>query len=655
MVDHRVGIAERVNVIPTLVSGETRQKTLPSSRFAVLREVQRAEIYLSSRFTSTLSGSDYLSIANGMMDEQAGQLDRLRQHLQQVQQDPSVALDEKLLDTAIYALVPTITPQDAQTLVLQIYQLLPSLQQDPTPVVRLLARLLEPVPLSAILSLEPPVDFIAGLQVATTPFNNLTLSLLEKADGNSARTLASAYPQLFISLVELWLSTQDEGVADKAGKALLHLLKIDLPDAGTVGLNGPVWKRIFRDKDVYERIFAITDTNTDRHTSLNKSRKTIAQARLLGWLPEVGKLDWLAISQSYHPKIESAFGLPEDQQSLLHYAMAYMVDYKRDVLMHRTLMSSYTSFLQINPENSLLVSPALDFLARTGLHKRTLDYYINPDNPSHDPLDVSFLYTPAAMYTARWVEIYPQALRENLQTAVLRKIEKAVNVPAARWAHSHSPSEDLHVLSSLPRSLLVSLGSANPALAIPSRAANTDALNCLATLFHGPLASEITFPNPTPPKANEEEEIKAAQALYNQYLAHNPRLWTDITQHADTIALAPQSLASISLMKAVLTAQWPGLEALMSDDSPAKATVVPWLLAPPKTFSNLVGGRGDAEGAAYKVAVAKFECLKVFERGLRESGTAEWAVVATMATDRVREGVFGKGAEVGGRIGVLEL
>jgi hypothetical protein len=593
------------------------------------------------------------------MDEQSSQLQQLRRHFQQVQSDPSTLLDEKLLDTAIYALIPTLTPQDSQTLILEIYQLLPILQQDPTPLVRLLARLLEPVPLSAILSLEPPVDFIAGLQVAEPPLNNLTLSLLEKADGNAARTLASAHPQLFISLVELWLGTQDEGIADKAGKVLIHLLKVDLPETGTVGLDGPVWKRVFRDRDVYERLFAITDTNTNQDTTLSKSRKTIAQARLLDWLPEVGRLDWTSISQSYHPTIGSAFSLPSGQQSLLDYAASYMVDYKRDVLMHRTLISSYEALLSINPENSLQTSPALAFLQKSGLHTRTLAYYTTPDDPAHDPLDVSFLYAPAAMYTARWAETYPLDLtsphNKDVQTRVLKKISAAVNVPAARWAHSHSPSEDLHVLASLPRSSLLSLGASNPVLSIPSRAANTDALNCLATLFHGPLAEAITFPTPTPPKANEGEEIKAAQALYAQYLQENPRLWTDITQHADTIALAPQALASIGLIKAVLAARWSGIDALMFDESPAKATVVPWLLAPPKTFSNLVGGRGDAEGAAYKIAAARFDVLKAFEARVREDGREEWQTVAKAAEERVREGVLGKGQEVGGRIATLEL
>jgi hypothetical protein len=589
------------------------------------------------------------------MDEQAGQLLRLQQHLQEVQNDPSTPLDEKVLDTAIYALIPTLTSQDTQALILQIYQLLPNLQQDPTPVVRLLSRLLEPIPLAHILSLEPPPDLISGLQVASPVFNNLILSLLEKADQNSARTLASAHPHLFIALVELWLGTQDEGVADKAGKVLVQLLKIDLPTSGTIGLDGPVWKRVFRDKDVYERIFAITDSNTGRDTSLNRSRKTIAQARLLDWLPVVGALDWTAISQTYLPEIEASFGLPSGQQSLLDYAMSYMVDYKRDVLMHRTLIAAYEALLNINPSNSLLRSPALEFLTKNGSHKRTLNYYTTPDDPSHEPLDLSFLYGPAAMYTARWAETYPQDLEAprnaELKNKILKKIKAAVSVPAARWAHAHSPSEDLHVLSSLSPSTLLALGSNNPVLSIPSRAANTDALNCLATIFHGPIQEPLTFPTPQTPKPNEANEIKAAAALYNQYLTHNARLWTDVVTHADTVALKEQALAAIALVKSILTARWDGIAAIMS--GPAKVSVVPWLLSPPQTFSNLVGGHGDAENAAYKIATAKFDTLGAFEKKVK--GVQEYADVARVAAERVKEGPWGRSGEVGARIGVLEL
>lgn len=608
------------------------------------------------------------------MDERGEQLRQLQKHLQEVRDAPSTTLNEKLLDTAIYALLPTLAPQDAQNLVLQAFQLLPTLQQNPEPLARLLTRLLDPVPLSNLLSLEAPVDFVAGLQVAAdNSINRLTLAQLEKADANSAQSLASAHPQLFVALVELWLCIDDEGLADKAAHVLLHLLKVDLPDSSTVGLDGPVWKRVFRDKDVYERIFAITDNKTGRDTTLGKSAKTIAQSRLLDWLPAVGALDWTSISQSYHSEIEALYGLPKDQQSLLNYVASYMVDYRSDVLMHRTLIAFYEALLKINPGSSLLRSPSLDFLSQTGLHKRTLKYYTSPEDPAHDPLDASFLYSPAAFYTARWAETYPQDLEDarnaDNKNKILTKTSAALNVSAARWAQGYSPTEDLHVLSSLPRSTLLSTGSAGPVLAIPSRAANRDALHCLATIFHGPIEGPLTFPNPTDrsstqpgraSKPNDADELKAAQSLYNQYLSQNPRFWSDITTHADTIALKEPALAAILLIKAVLTARWGGLSAILDDtaggssSNPAKVAIVPWLLSPPKTFSNLVGGHGDAENAAYEIAMAKFDVLKRLAKDAGQVG-GRYTDIAAVAGEKVKEGPWGRGQEVGGRIATLEL
>jgi len=85
----------------------------------------------------------------------------------------------------------------------------------------------------------------------------------------------------------------------------------------------------------------------------------------------------------------------------------------------------------------------------------------------------------------------------------------------------------------------------------------------------------------------------------------------------------------------------------------AKATVIPWLLAQPKSFSNLVGGHGDAENAAYKIATARFDALKAFWSRVR--GEEEYADIANVVEARVREGVWGRGEEVGGRIGTMEL
>lgn len=583
-------------------------------------------------------------------------LETVQAHLQAVQHEPSTPFDENLLETAGYVLLPALTPPQIQALVLQLYQTLPTLQQDPEPAVRLLTKLLASIPLSAILSLEPPVDFVQGLDVTSEPFNRLTLSLLGQADLASARRLASAYPPLFVALITLWLSTETEGVAEKASKVLIGLLTVDMPGPDTVAWDGPVWKRIFRDRDVYEQIFAMTSLESGK-SSLSKNRKTIAQARLMDWLPAVGALDWTAISQSYHPEVEKSYGLPTGQQNLLDYAAIFMVDYKGDVLMHRSLIKFYNDLLKAPTTTVGAENAALQFLKSKGLHNRTALYYIQPDHPSHDPIDKTFVYGPAALYVASWASLYPRDFTSSTQAAeqIIAKISSALEISPARWAHGYSPAEDLHILASLPGPYLASLGSRSPHLAIPSKASNSDALNTLATLFHGPISLDtITFPPTSTPNQDQESELKAAKHLYTSYFSSNPSLWKDVTSQADTVVLKEQALAATNLIKAVITAPWDGISTLTN--SLARSTVVPWLLAPPKTFSNLVGGHGDAESAAYVIATARFDVLKAFYARIKDMDGDEYHVMEGAARERMAEGTFGgRRREIGGRIATMDL
>lgn len=76
-------------------------------------------------------------------------------------------------------------------------------------------------------------------------------------------------------------------------------------------------------------------------------------------------------------------------------------------------------------------------------------------------------------------------------------------------------------------------------------------------------------------------------------------------------------------------------------------------MKPATTFSNLVGGRGGAENAAYQVAMAKFDVLKALGRRLEEEGGRE--DVLAMVRRRVGEGPWGSDGNVGSRIGTLDL
>lgn len=359
----------------------------------------------------------------------------------------------------------------------------------------------------------------------------------------------------------------------------------------------------------------------------------------------------------------------------------------------------------------------LEFLKTRGLHTRAMSFWLNPEDPAQDPVDITFLYGPSAHYTSTYASHFPQDLLSSADAPrILKRLSRALDRSANQWAHGQSPKHDLNVLVSLPRAMLLSHGSqshnnntASPVLLLPCKITNPDTLHALAAIFSGrevttSLASDtetITFPArhppvtvtsdtampdadssaPAPPTTTTTEPA-AARALFLLYLTHNPTLFAHLITHADLLALPEKALASIALISALISAQWSPLPSssspnnpafalpeesslppstpstalafLLSPSHPARASLVPWLLQPPRTFAGLVGGRGDAEGAAYKVAVAKWECLLLFRRKLGDVG-GEYGELAEFVDARVREGVWGARVEVGARVGTMEL
>jgi hypothetical protein len=218
--------------------------------------------------------------------------------------------------------------------------------------------------------------------------------------------------------------------------------------------------------------------------------------------------------------------------------------------------------------------------------------------------------------------------------------------------------------------------NSSPLSLLPSKSTNPDVLNTLATVFHGPEKQVVNFP-PSSPLAAEGDggktDAAAARALYFQYIANNPRFWNDIATHADTVALMDLALSAVSCLTAVITANWstkPDLALPNSIATPDQGQVailtppsleytLPYLLKPPQTFANLVGGRGDAESAAYKIAAAKFDALRALHSKLMvqveqqpDEGYEE--ILATLSK-RLAEGPLSREGEVGGRIGTLDL
>lgn len=158
------------------------------------------------------------------------------------------------------------------------------------------------------------------------------------------------------------------------------------------------------------------------------------------------------------------------------------------------------------------------------------------------------------------------------------------------------------------------------------------------------------------------------------YIANNRTFWKDIVAHADTVALKELALAAIRTIIMVTTARWSSDDSIPVPSSsiatpehayvaiispPALEYVLPYLMKPAQSFSNLVGGRGDTESAAYKIATAKYDALRALHDRLAEhvkthSDSGFEDVVTTLAK-RVAAGAMSSDADVGGRVATLEL
>jgi hypothetical protein len=629
-------------------------------------------------------------------------------HLSALSDDPSLSEDTKLFDEASLILPTALKGSDDlwnQRLLLMrnlASDLQDSRRTDHTASVNLLIKLFEVWTWQQVCEFgTSSVPYKDGLAVGDGmgPFNRLMIELLSKATGNASDAAhAASMLEAMQALVRLFLCTNDTGVAMQAGQLLLDLLKVDRPRQGIAGPDwrsgggqGLVWKRIFGDRDVYNVFFEACSLDVQGEVQLSKNQKTIAQGRLLEWLPKVGGMNWTAVTHSHHRDVENKFGV---QSGLLDFAALKMVDYKEDVLMHQCLVLFFSALLsETRPLDTGTMqqhdSFGLQYLIMHGLHARTAAIYLQLPGSNPHPLEITFLYGAAAEYVGTYASNYPDHfLASQMPAQILDRLRHTLDLSPAKWAHSDSPKHDLNLLASLPRKALLPNGdgsgdwNTSPVSLLPSKSTNADVLNTLATLFHGPQSKTITYPpsttgNGTPLQTlKEAEEGAAARALYYHYLANNPRFWGDVIKHADTVALKDLALVAVNCISAVITATWPPADStsdfvlpssiatpasghLAILAPPALEYVLPYLLSPPKTFANLVGGTGDSESAAYQVAVAKFEAVRLLHERLKGQmevapGEGYEAILETVAM-RLQQGVLPQGAEVGGRVGTLEL
>lgn len=615
---------------------------------------------------------------------------RLGENIQAVSQDPTTPLDVRIFEEAEIALPKTLQGDERLQLIQTLASLLTTLQQDATPAINLLLRFLDDLTYTDILNFGA-LPFTDGLALGEhmTSYNRLMLTILEKATDKPADAAqVASMLDTMLALVRLWLCTTDTGIASQASRLLLDLLRVDQevqsdPDAHLPsGGQGLVWKRVFGDRNVYATFFQACSLSgkVDNH-EMGKNQHTLAQARLLEWLPTVGGMDWNAISRSHHPDIESQYGAKE---GLLEFAAVKMVDYKDDILMHRCLVDFYSDLLHATKPTGATASAAHDsaalrYLITSGLHARTTAIYLQLPGTSVDPVEAMFLYGPAANYIATYASVYSEHfLSSQMPPQVNERLMRALHISPAKWAHAESPKHDLHLVASLPRKSLFPTRDwgSSPLSYLPSKSTNADVLNTLAAVFHGPEREIVTYPpvtQITDTSGEREMEAAHARALYYHYLSNNPRFWDNIATHADSVALKDLALSAITCLAATITANWsasdsiplptniatPELSQVAILSPPAMEYTLPYLLKPSQSFANLVGGRGDTESAAYKIALAKFDALKALHSRLMPLAEQQpdegYDDILKTISKKLAQGPLNREGEVGGRIGTLEL
>jgi hypothetical protein len=628
-------------------------------------------------------------------------------------------LPEKLLT----GLVENIDGSIVQNLVVKIAQLILSVRHDASPLASLGTKLvsISRLSFSDLSALDSNLDLNAGLNIPSKQINFLVVAIIGKAaERASEAAVVAGKPELVASLVSLWLRTEDTLLASKAQAVLVSLLEVDQedylkhgPTSDTTAVppggsgSGLLWRRLFGDKVIYEMFYSNCSlSNAGQPGQLGAREKSIAQGRLMDFIRNVGELDWAAVSESHLAEIESKYRVQEGG-GLLEFAASHMVE-EADALAYLTLIAFFTDLLIMPLEKRShspavasaalnFSSPALEFLISKKLHQKTLSYYLEPT--AHNQLDLRFLSGPSTKYLVTYLSTYPRHLLErspSLITSILERLQKAFNISTNTWGQQEYPRNSLEVLASIPRVLLIQDNVAsNPLLMLPTKPWNAGIFHCLGTLFHGPKSSIAHPAPPSMPSTNPDRpdptsptgEAAAARVLYHLFATRRPDFWANIVASADAVSLPETAMAAISLVEAVLTADWAPLPptdpsptarySLPTEEQiqrlglvpaeqrslsgvwailhpPALSPVVAYLFQHPKMFDKGSGVPDDGS-STYSVAVAKYDVLVKFHERLKELKEHEFDDVLETVGRRVRQGPWPRGVVPGERVEAMEM
>jgi hypothetical protein len=267
-------------------------------------------------------------------------------HLAEVEQDPEhTRLNNDILRDAQNSLSSSTPREIVWSLLANGERLLNIIQEDPRPLTRLLEVDISFIPFDEIKDSIPPQKLVEGLLSPSTSIQVLCLAYLRKAaDSPSGVAWVGSNASLVKEFVTTWLASDSTEVTERALEALMILLEVDHVDRTNVvqerGLKGEaqgqglLWRRLFRDPEIYTLFFHWTSLKSSEYREKTKQamhKMTISQGRLFDFIARVAGLDWSNITHSHFPDIESRYSSQETQEnrggvSLLQYAASGMVD-----------------------------------------------------------------------------------------------------------------------------------------------------------------------------------------------------------------------------------------------------------------------------------------------------------------------------------------
>ena len=543
---------------------------------------------------------------------------------------------------------------------------------------------------------SPPLEFLTYLKYPHPPLQTTALKFLDKARHSVADiNWIASDRELVQTLIDVWLLAQETEVACLAEDVITRLLAGDreLPicdmSLDAVRDENALWRRIFRDKDIYESIMASCSlTAVGKNGQASKNAMTTAQGRLLSFLTKIrAGPAWLTQFEGLQAKYSSR----HDPWGLLSFAIDGMVDTTDDLMV--TILIDFCKNLISQPTQSTILGmsprdyharyvvshgtegdiiawpkePAgleIDILRLYGRHEWCMSYYIYPSTST-----ASWVTGYSAQYLSAFARHYPHLLIHSPQIEpVLQKLQDDFDSKSARqWASGGFSPHDLLVLPSLPQRSL-RLGSSKHTIInlIPPAFNQPPIINALAECF----GSGYTNP----------QDQTASRLNYFLYLKAQPTLWHSLIQACETISLLDSALAAHTFITRIANAHWRPLSSTLDEEKDkyalptktwllntlaanalpttgiealllpgAKEHLLPYLFRPAIMFS----GVGDESSAAWQVARAKHELLQLIYRKMKdllEEEDGDVKAMLKMFEERIRAGPLGTQAGVGGEV-----